>query len=355
MTALFLRALAGEAVERFPVWMMRQAGRYLPGYQAVRARHDFLTMCRTPALAAEVSLEPVETFDVDAAIVFADILLTADAMGVEVTFPDGGPVIARPLRTPDDVARLGTIDVERVRAVPEAVRLLRRALPPAKAVIGFSAAPLTLCAYMIEGGGGGAREFAKVRTFAAEHPAAFQRLLEHVADALVPYLRAQADAGADVLQLFDTWGAILPAHLHRAWVVPVTRRVVAGLGAARPPVILFAGLGGEARLEDAAEVGVEALSLDARTDLALAYARVGARVRLQGNLDPAVLLAPPERIVAETQRMLAAVPPGRAHLANLGHGILKETPPTHARAFVEAVRAFRPAHAPRGAAGGRAR
>lgn len=343
MKPLFVRALLGERVERFPVWMMRQAGRYLPGYMAVRAKHSFLEMCRSAELAAQVSLEPVERFDVDAAIVFADILLTADACGIEVAFPDGGPQILRPIRGPGEVDRLGAPDLERVRAVPEAVRLLRRALPASKAVIGFSAAPFTLCAYVVEGSGGGAREFAKARAFAAEHPAAFARLLERAADALVPYLRAQADAGADVLQLFDTWAGIVPAHVYRQLVVPAVKRVIDGLGPTRPPVIYFAGLGAEARLEDALAAGAEGLSLDWRTDVAAAYRTVGRRAQLQGNLDPAMLLAPRERIVAETQRMLAQVPPGRAHLANLGHGILKETPPDHAKAFVDTVRSWRPA------------
>lgn len=347
MSSLFLRALAGEPVERFPVWMMRQAGRYLPGYRAVRAKHPFLAMCRSAELAAQVSLEPVERFDVDAAIVFADILLTADACGIPVAFPDTGPEILAPIRTPADVERLGRPDLERVRAVPEAIRILRRTLPPTKAVIGFSAAPFTLCAYLIEGTGGGAREFGRARAFLAEHPAAFARLIERAADALIPYLQAQVDAGADVLQLFDTWGGIVPAHAYRELVGPAILHVLRGLGDRRPPVILFPGLGAEARLEDAVATGVEALSLDWRTDLAQAYRRTAGEVRLQGNLDPAVLLAPPARIVAETQRMLAAVPRGAAHLANLGHGILKETPPEHAAAFVEAVRSFRPvgAHA----------
>jgi uroporphyrinogen decarboxylase len=349
VTPLFVRALLGQPVERFPVWLMRQAGRYLPGYRAVRSQHSFLAMCRSAELAAQVSLEPVERFDVDAAIVFADILLTADACGVEVEFPDGGPQIVRPIRSPADVDRLGSPDLERVRAVPEALRLLRRALPPTKAVIGFSAAPLTLCAYLIEGSGGGAREFARARAFAAEHPAAFRRLLDRAADALAVYLRAQADAGADVLQVFDTWGAILPAHVYRETVLPSIQRLVQGLGARRPPLLLFAGIGAEARLEDALSTGVEGLSLDWRTDLARAYARVGDRVRLQGNLDPAVLLAPRERIVAETGRMLACVPPGRSHLVNLGHGILKETPPEHVGHFVEAVKAFAAPALPTGA------
>ena len=345
MTSLFAQALRGESVDRFPVWMMRQAGRYLPGYRAVRAKHAFLDMCRSPELAAEVSLEPVTRFDVDAAIVFADILLTADACGIPVSFTDTGPEIQSPIRGPADVARVGTPDLERVRALPEAVRILRRTLPPTKAVIGFSAAPFTLCAYLIEGAGGGAREFGRARAFLAEHPSAFARLLERVADALIPYLRVQADAGADALQLFDTWAGIVPPHVYREHVGPAIVHVLRGLGDRRPPVILFPGLGSEARLEDALATGVEALSLDWRTDLASAYRRTAGAARLQGNLDPAVLLAPPPRIAEETRRRLEAVPRGASHLANLGHGILKETPPEHVAAFVEAVRSFRPAGA----------
>lgn len=341
---LFLRAVRGETVERHPVWLMRQAGRYLPGYRAVRARTPFLDLCRSPDLAAEVSLEPVERFDVDAAIVFADILLTADAMGVDVAFPEGGPKIVAPIRSPADVERVHAPDEARTRAVSETVALLRGALPPEKAVIGFSAAPLTLCAYMIEGGT--SRDFNTVRIFAHEHPAAFRTLLERSADALVPYLAEQAAAGADVLQLFDTWGAILSAAQYRDLVLPSIQRVVEGLGSDRPPLILFPGIGAEARLEEALAAGTEALSLDWRTDLAAAYTRVAGRARLQGTLDPTVLLTTPDIIRARTAEMLAAVPAGHAHLANLGHGILKETPPDHVGVFVEAVRE----HAPRPAA-----
>lgn len=340
--SLFVRALRGQPVERFPVWMMRQAGRYLPGYQRVRARTPFLELCRSPDLAAEVSLEPVERFDVDAAIVFADILLTADAMGVEVSFPpEGGPRFEQPIRTPQDVRRVHAPDAARTEAVAQTVRRLRRALPASKAVIGFSAAPFTLCAYMIEGGS--SRDFWRTRAFAAQHPAAFESLLERAADALVPYLKEQTAAGADALQLFDTWGAVLAPHLHERWVVPMTRRVIEGLGSSRPPVIYFAGLGAADRLEIAVESGADALSLDWQTDLAQAYARVGSRVRLQGNLDPTVLLADPTTIEREVARMLGDVPDGRPHLVNLGHGILKETPPDHAEAFVRAAQAFEPA------------
>lgn len=342
MKTLFQRALRGERVERFPVWMMRQAGRYLPGYRAVRAHTPFLDLCRTPELAAQVTLEPIELFGMDAAIVFADILLSADAMGVPVEFPgEGGPRCPAPVRTPADVARVHAPDETRTRCVAETVRLLRRALPPQTSLLGFSAAPFTLCAYMVEGGS--SRDYVLTRRFAYEHPQAFEDLLGRVADGLVPYLREQVAAGADALQLFDTWGAVLEPALHRRWVVPMARRVIEGLGAERPPVIYFGGLGSGGRLEDVLACGADALSVDWQTDLRRAYETVGTRARLQGNLDPAVLLTDPERVRAATHDMLRAVPPGRAHLVNLGHGIHKDTPPENAAAFVEAAQAWRPA------------
>jgi uroporphyrinogen decarboxylase len=342
---LFLRALLGEEVERFPVWLMRQAGRYLPGYRAVRERTPFLTLCRTPELAAQVSLEPVERLDVDAAIVFADILLTADAMGVEVEFADAGPKVLRPIRSPADVARVHAPDESRTAAVAQTVAILRRALPATKAVIGFSAAPFTLAAYMVEGGT--SRDFETTRRFLHEHPAAFQDLLDRCARALVPYLREQARAGADALQLFDTWAGVVSPGVYRDAVVPSARAVIEGLGRPRPPVIHFAGLGTEARLDDALGTGADALSLDWRTDLARAYEVVAGRARLQGNLDPTVLLAGESTVRDAVRDMLSLVPPGRAHLANLGHGILKDTLPSSAEAFVDAARSFRPAASPR--------
>ncbi|MDA1195596.1 MAG: uroporphyrinogen decarboxylase [Planctomycetota bacterium] len=342
MSPLFTRAVRGEPVERYPVWMMRQAGRYLPGYMAVRSKTPFLELCRSPDLAAQVSLEPIERFDMDAAIVFADILLTADAMGVPVEFPaHGGPSFPHPIRTPADVERVHEPDAARTRCVADTIRILRSTLPETKAVIGFSAAPFTLCAYMIEGGS--SRDFIHTRRFAHEHPDAFEELMQVSADALIPYLQEQIAAGADVLQLFDTWGAVLPPALYRRWVIPMTQHVIEGLGRGRPPVIYFPGIGSEARLEQAVETGAEALSLDWQTDLAAAYARVGNEVRLQGNLDPSLLLTTPKLIRAATTAMLKAVPAGHAHLANLGHGIHKDTPPENAAAFIETVQAFRPA------------
>lgn len=342
--ALFTRAVRGESVERFPVWMMRQAGRYLPGYMEVRSKTSFLDLCRSPDLAAKVTLEPIERFDMDAAIVFADILLTADAMGVEVTFPaQGGPKFVSPIRTPEDVARVHEPDAARTRCVADTIRILRSTLPETKAVIGFSAAPFTLCAYMIEGGS--SRDFILTRRFAHEHPEAFEDLMLRSAEALIPYLQEQVAAGANVLQLFDTWGATLPIDLYRRWVIPMTRHIIEGLGAHRPPVIYFPGIGAASRLRDAVTVGSEALSLDWQTDLVRAYGTVGDQVVLQGNLDPALLLTSPERIRKATHEMLAQVPAGRPHLVNLGHGIHKDTPPENAGAFIEAAQSFRPSTA----------
>ena len=342
--ALFTRAVRGEAVERFPVWMMRQAGRYLPGYMEVRSKTSFLDLCRSPDLAAKVTLEPIERFDMDASIVFADILLTADAMGVEVTFPaQGGPKFVSPIRTPADVARVHEPDAARTRCVADTIRILRSTLPETKSVIGFSAAPFTLCAYMIEGGS--SRDFILTRRFAHEHPEAFEDLMLRSAEALIPYLQEQVAAGADVLQLFDTWGATLPIDLYRRWVIPMTRHIIEGLGEHRPPVIYFPGIGAASRLRDAVTVGAEALSLDWQTDLVRAYGTVGDQVVLQGNLDPAILLTNPDTIRKATHEMLSQVPAGRPHLVNLGHGIHKDTPPENAGAFIEAAQSFRPSAA----------
>jgi uroporphyrinogen decarboxylase len=337
---LFLRALKGEPVERFPVWMMRQAGRYLPGYRAVRARVPFLDLCRSPDLAAEVSLEPVTRFDVDAAIVFSDILVTADAMGAPVVFEDGGPRITRPIRSSADAAALHAPDESRVRPTLDALGRIRKALPATKAVLGFSAAPFTLVAYLVEGGT--SRDFNATRRFLYEDRAGFRALLDRAGDALIPWLAAQARSGADALQLFDTWAGVVSPQDYRELVAPAVARVVDGLGAKRPPVLLFPGLGASPMLEEAAATGVDALSVDWRTDLPRAYARVGSRVRLQGNLDPAALHAPPEAIEARVRAMLEGVPPGRPHLTNLGHGILPDVPVEHAAAFVRAAQAFRP-------------
>jgi uroporphyrinogen decarboxylase len=347
---LLVRTLRGEPTERFPVWMMRQAGRYLPGYRAVRAKTSFLDLCRSADLTTQVSLEPVETLDVDAAIVFADILLTADAMGAAVSFDDGGPKIAKPIRSAADARTLHAPDLERTRATFEAIGKIRRALPAEKAVIGFSAAPFTLCAYLVEGGT--SRDFTAVRRLLAEDRAAFEALIDRAAAALAPYLAEQARSGADALMLFDTWAGIVSPEDYRAVVARGVRGVLERLPTPRPPIVLFAGLGAGERLEDAAATGVDALSVDWRVDLADAHRRVGRHTPLQGNLDPAVLYAPPAAVARATHAMLASVPAGRSHVANLGHGILPDVPVEHARAFVTAAKAFVPAPSAGGKAAG---
>jgi uroporphyrinogen decarboxylase len=338
---LFLRALRGERVERFPVWMMRQAGRWLPGYRAIRAETPFLDLCRDPEKALRVSLEPVERFDLDAAIVFADILLVADAMGVPVRFGDAGPSIAAPLRTAADVSAVSASpDMSGLAPVFETVRRLVREVGPQEAVIGFSSAPFTLAAYAAEGGT--SRDFGEARRFLHRDPEGFEALVDRLARGLVPYLRGQAEAGAHALMLFDTWAGVLSPAQYARVAAPAVRRIVEALGPGSPPTILFAGLGADPMLEEAAATGVAALSVDWRSDLATAYARVGGRVRLQGNLDPTALHAAPDAVEASVSAMLSGVPPGVSHLANVGHGLLPDTPVAGADAFVRAVRAWRP-------------
>jgi uroporphyrinogen decarboxylase len=222
----------------------------------------------------------------------------------------------------------------------EAISLLRKALPRSKAVLGFSAAPFTLVAYLVEGGT--SRDFNATRRFLYEDRAGFKALLDRAGDALIPYLAEQARSGADALQLFDTWAGVVSPADYREVVAPSIARVIRGLGARRPPVLLFPGLGASPVLEEAAATGADALSVDWRTDLAQAYARVGAKVRLQGNFDPAALYAPVPAIEARVRGMLDAVPPGRPHLVNLGHGILPDVPVEHAAAFVRAAQSYRP-------------
>jgi len=320
--------------------MMRQAGRYLPGYRSVREKTPFLDLCASGPLSAQVSLEPVERFDVDAAIVFADILLTASAMGAPVVFDESGPRIPRPVRTLADAESLRAPDLARIRGTLEAITILRHSLPPTKAVIGFSAAPFTLACYLIEGGT--SRDFHAVRRMLHVDPDGFHAILDRCATALVPYLGAQREAGADVLMLFDTWGGIATPEHYRDLVAPAIRRVLDGLGSARPPTILFPGLCAGSHLDVAASTGASALSVDWRVDLRTAYGQVGDRVRLQGNLDPAALYAKPDAISAAVHAMLDAVPAGRPHLVNLGHGILPDIPVDHADAFVRAAQAYRP-------------
>ncbi|MGH9360954.1 MAG: uroporphyrinogen decarboxylase, partial [Thermoanaerobaculia bacterium] len=343
MDPLFLRACRGEATERAPVWIMRQAGRYLPQYRAVRERVDFLTLCKTPELAAEVTLQPVAALGVDAAILFADILLPLEAMGAELVFAAGdGPVFPHPVRSRDGVELLREPEVEEsLGYVFAALRLVQRDLDGRVPVIGFGGTPWTLAAYLVEGGG--SQTFPHLLAWSWADPDGLARLLLRIARTSLAYLRAQVEAGAQAIQLFDTWGGLLDLARWRRIALPPLLTVLEGLRG-RAPLVYYVK-GGAHLLPALAELPVEVLSVDWRQPLSEVRRRVGPGKALQGNLDPAALLAPPvdiERRVAE----LLAEGSGGAHIVNLGHGILPATPVEHARVFVEAAQRLS-AHAAR--------
>jgi uroporphyrinogen decarboxylase len=352
--ALFLRACRRAPVERTPVWIMRQAGRYLPEYRAVRERYDFLTCCRTPELACEITLQPVARLGVDAAILFSDILVPLPGMGVQVEFTPA-PQLAQPLRREADVASLRVPDArEATPYVLEAVRLIRRQLGGRVPLIGFAGAPFTMATYLVEGGG--SRSFSAIKGLLFSEPRTAHRLLGVCADTVASYLGEQVKAGAQAAMLFDTWAGLLAPDDIRTFVLPYATRVLAAVraaaadaGAAGVPLIYYAG---EAAgwLESCADMGADVIGLDWRLDLEAARARVGAGVALQGNLDPSVLLGPRRFIRQRTLDVLRAASgltgdrarPGPAvgHIFNLGHGILPQTPPDHARVLVDSVREF---------------
>ncbi|HET7225897.1 MAG TPA: uroporphyrinogen decarboxylase [Candidatus Eisenbacteria bacterium] len=341
MNDRFLRACRREPVDRPPLWIMRQAGRYLPEYRALRARVDFLTLCRTPELAAEASLQPIRRFGLDAAIVFSDILLPVVAMGCELRF-EPGPRLDRPLRTRADVEALRVEGAaERTPWTAAAVGLLRRELDGRTPVIGFCGAPFTLAAYLTEGSGGSG--FGAVKRMMMAEPATLERLLDKLAHAMADHLNAQLSAGAQAVQIFDSWAGLLsPADYRRFALVPV-QRLMARLERRGAPVIYFAPAAGHV-LEASLATGADVLGLCWRTPLDDARRRTAGRVALQGNLDPHALFAPPARVQAEVEAMLEAGD-GPGHIANLGHGILPDTPLEAVQALVDAVaaRAGRPA------------
>ncbi|MBL6749709.1 MAG: uroporphyrinogen decarboxylase [Nevskia sp.] len=343
---LFLRALRRQPVERTPVWLMRQAGRYLAEYRATRARAgNFLALCKTPELACEVTLQPLDRYDLDAAILFSDILTVPDAMGLGLHFVDNeGPAFHRPLREPADIARLPVPDPEtELRYVMDAVRTIRAALAGRVPLIGFAGSPWTLATYMIEGRG--SRDFVHAKRLRYDAPELLEQLIGTLTQATALYLAAQARAGADALMVFDTWGGVLdPDGFRRFSLAPMTA-LVARLAELAPgvPVILFSK-GCAAHLPALAESGCAALGVDWTVSMAQARAAVAGRVALQGNLDPAALFAAPAAIRAQAARILAEYGRGSGHVFNLGHGIIQGTPPDHVAALVEAVRELSPAY-----------
>ena len=342
----FLRALLRQPVERTPVWMMRQAGRYLPEYRRVReSAGSFMKLCTTPELAAEVTLQPLDRFRLDAAILFSDILTIPDAMGLGLGFVEGeGPQFARPVRTADDVKRLSVPDPEcELRYVMDAVRLIRKRLQGRVPLIGFSGSPWTLASYMIEGGS--SREFRRLKGMMYEEPVLLHELLEKLAEAVALYLNAQIAAGVEVIMVFDTWGGILsPVQYEQfslAYAKTVLERVDRSICGKIVPAVLFTKGGGQ-WLEAMASSGYDALGLDWTTDIGVARSRVGQKVALQGNLDPQALYAPPETIRAEVRQILESYGEGAGHIFNLGHGVWPDVEPEHVRTMIEAVHEFSP-------------
>lgn len=337
----YLRALLRQPVDRTPVWMMRQAGRYLPEYRQLRARAgDFMSLCRNPELACEVTLQPLRRYPLDAAILFSDILTIPDAMGLGLSFGQGeGPRFARPVASLRDVQQLPIPDPEQeLGYVMDAVRTIRRALDGSVPLIGFAGSPWTLATYMVEGGS--SKTFARIKQMLYREPATLHALLDKLCESVILYLNAQVAAGAQSLMLFDTWGGVLSGPDYREFSLAYMARIVAGTRqqaeGRRVPITLFTKNGGQ-WLDAMAETGCDALGLDWTTDLADARRRVGERVALQGNLDPAVLYAEPARIEQEVARLLAQFGQGSGHVFNLGHGIPQDVDPAHAGAFIEAV------------------
>lgn len=331
--ALFLRACRCEPVERVPVWIMRQAGRYLPEYRAIREKFNFLQVCKTPELAIEVSLQPRRILGVDAVIVFSDILIPAGAMGLPFELSDKGPVIESPIRTATDVRRLSKFDPERETGfLMQAIRGLVRELGPNVPVLGFAAAPWTLACYMIEGHGKDG--FPGAKTMLYSEPDLFRELLERIARATAGYLRAQIAAGAAAVQLFDTWVGELTVDQYREFALPATELLIDEIGAGDTPVILYTKASSHL-LSAAAKSGANVLSVDWRLDLASVRELVGPRIALQGNVDPCALLGPEDGVRRAAREAVEATG-GVGHILNLGHGILQKTPVENARAFVQA-------------------
>ncbi|MGL5679048.1 MAG: uroporphyrinogen decarboxylase [Plesiomonas shigelloides] len=346
----YLRALLREPVDMTPVWMMRQAGRYLPEYRATRAEAgDFMSLCKNPELACEVTLQPLRRFALDAAILFSDILTIPDAMGLGLYFETGeGPRFERPVRSLADVQKLGVPDPEQeLGYVMDAVRTIRRDLKGAVPLIGFSGSPWTLATYMVEGGS--SKAFTRIKKMMYAEPQTLHLLLDKLADSVIVYLNAQIRAGAQSVMVFDTWGGALTGRDYREFSLHYMHKIVDGLlrehDGRRVPVTLFTKGGGQ-WLEAIADTGCDAVGLDWTTSLADARARIGSRVALQGNMDPSMLYAPPARIEQEVASLLAEFGAGTGHVCNLGHGIHPDVDPAHAGVFVEAVhRLSQPYHA----------
>lgn len=341
MSDRFLRACRREPVDRVPVWLMRQAGRYMPEYRAIREKHSLLEMIKNPAIAAEVTLQPVHAFGVDAAIIFSDILPILEGFGLPLTFVSGrGPVIERPV-TPHDIARWSaTAAPEATSFTIEAIKLVRRELDGKTPLIGFCGAPFTLACYAIEGGS--SRDFDKARHFMHHETVAWHALMQRLARAAADYLGAQIDAGAQAVQLFDSWAGLLGPDDYREFVLPYSRYVFDAVKMKHHevPAIHF-GTGTSGMLAEIREAGGTVIGVDWRIDILDAWNRLGSDVAVQGNLDPVTLLATKEVIARRADAMLRKAGNRPGYIFNLGHGVLKQTDPAHVKYLVDLVHALK--------------
>ena len=334
---LFIKACLREPVERTPVWIMRQAGRYLPEYRKVREKSDFLTMCKTPALAAEVTIQPVDIIEVDAAILFSDILVIPEAMGMPLELIESkGPVFHEPIRTEKDVDSLVITDIlEKLNYVFDAVRLTKKELNGRVPLIGFSGSPWTLATYMVEGKA--SKNFRFIKSFVYQNPAIAHKLLEKIAIVVTAYLEAKIDAGCDAVQIFDTWAGILSPWDFREFSLKYINYIVERLKRKNVPIIVFAK-GASHSYDEIASFGCNVVGIDWVSDIGKVRNQIGDRVAIQGNMDPTVLFAPLSKIEEEIKNILERYGKGSGHIFNLGHGILPETPVENVKFFVHKVK-----------------
>jgi len=339
MNDTFLRACRGEEVQYTPVWFMRQAGRYLPEYQAVRANVDFLTLCKTPGLAAEVTLQPVDILGVDAAILFSDILIPIEAMGMRLEFSDKeGPILSEPIRNKSSVDRLIIPDTEEdMPFIIETIKILRKELENKVPLIGFSGAPFTLATYMIEGGT--SKNFLNTKKMMFQHSGVFDYLMDKLTTTIISYLSDQIKAGVQAVQIFDTWAGMLTPDDYKEFVLPYVKKVISELKKEEVPIIYFvndcAGI-----LKEVKKSGADIIGIDWRIDIADAIKKLGKKVVIQGNLDPCALFLPKEKIEERVKDILWKGETAKGHIFNLGHGILPQTPVENVMAMVEAVHKY---------------
>lgn len=334
---LFLRACRREPVERTPIWIMRQAGRYLPEYRAVREKVDFLTLCKTPDLAAEVTIQPVDIIGVDAAIIFSDILVIPEAMGMKLEMHEGkGPIFHNPIRTENDANALAEIDpFKDLSYVLDAVSLTKRELNGRVPLIGFSGSPWTLFTYMVEGRG--SKNFSNVKKLIYNNPRLAHKVLGKLADAVSLYLSAKIEAGADAVQIFDTWGGVLSQNDFEEFSLKYVQMIISNIKRKNEPVIFFPK-GVHYKLKKLSKCGADVIGLDWTMDIGKVRKRIGDKIALQGNLDPAFLYANEEKIKEEAIRILDSFGEGSGHIFNLGHGILPDVEPEKAKYLVNTVK-----------------